>query len=97
MVLKSAEQTPLSALHLASLIHEVGYPKGVVNVLSGLGPTCGAHLVTHPGVDKIAFTGSTEVGKIIQAAAAATLKNVTLELGGKSPAIIFPDADLDLA
>ncbi len=97
VVLKTAEQTPLSALHLASLIREVGFPPGVVNILSGFGPSCGAHMVVHPDVDKVAFTGSTEVGKIIQREAAGTLKNVTLELGGKSPAIVFPDADLDLA
>jgi len=97
IVLKTAEQTPLSGLHLAALIREAGFPPGVVNVLSGFGPSCGAHMVVHPDVDKVAFTGSTEVGKIIQASAAGTLKNVTLELGGKSPAIVFPDADLDIA
>lgn len=97
VVMKTAEQTPLSALHLASLIKEVGFPPGVVNILSGYGPSCGAHIVTHPDVDKIAFTGSTEVGKIIQREAAGTLKNVTLELGGKSPAIVFPDCDMDAA
>ena len=97
VVLKSAEQTPLSVLHLASLVKEVGFPPGVVNILSGFGPTAGAALVAHKDVDKVAFTGSTEVGKIIAAAAAATLKNVTLELGGKSPAIVFADADLDAA
>ena len=96
-VLKSAEQTPMSVLHLASLIKEVGFPAGVVNILSGFGPTCGAAIVAHKDVDKIAFTGSTEVGKIIMASAAPTLKNVTLELGGKSPAIVFADADLDQA
>jgi len=97
VVIKSAEQTPLSLLHLATLIKEVGFPPGVVNVLNGYGPSCGAHMVAHKDIDKIAFTGSTEVGKIIQVAAAGTLKNVTLELGGKSPAIVFPDANLDLA
>jgi aldehyde dehydrogenase (NAD+) len=97
VVLKSAEQTPMSVLHLAGLIKEVGFPAGVVNVLSGFGPTAGAALVAHKDVDKVAFTGSTEVGKIIMAGAAATLKNVTLELGGKSPAIVFADADLDAA
>ena len=97
VVLKSAEQTPMSVLHLASLIKEVGFPPGVVNILSGFGPTCGAAIVTHKDVDKVAFTGSTEVGRIIMAAAAPTLKKVTLELGGKSPAIVFADANLDLA
>lgn len=97
VVIKSAEQTPLSLLHLASLIAEVGFPPGVVNVLCGYGPSCGGVMTVHPDVDKIAFTGSTEVGKIIMAAAAPTLKNVTLELGGKSPAIVFADADLDAA
>jgi len=97
VVIKSAEQTPLSLLHLASLFGEVGFPPGVVNCLSGFGPSCGAHMVAHPKVDKVAFTGSTEVGKIIQREASATLKNVTLELGGKSPAIVCADADLEHA
>jgi len=95
VVLKLAEQTPLTGLHLALLINEAGFPPGVVNILSGYGPTAGAALVAHPDVDKVAFTGSTEVGRIIQREAAGTLKNVTLELGGKSPAIVFPDADID--
>lgn len=97
IVIKSAEQTPLSLLHLASLFSEAGLPRGVVNVLNGFGLTCGAHMVAHPDVDKVAFTGSTDIGKVIQREAAATLKNVTLELGGKSPAIVFPDCDLDAA
>lgn len=97
VVLKPAEQTPLSALHLAALIKEAGFPPGVVNVLPGHGPTAGAPIVDHPLVAKVAFTGSTEVGKIIQRAAAATLKKVTLELGGKSPLIICEDADVDAA
>ncbi|XP_035683791.1 retinal dehydrogenase 2-like [Branchiostoma floridae] len=98
VVIKPAEQTPLTALYLASLIKEAGFPPGVVNVLPGYGPTCGAHIVEHMDVDKIAFTGSTEVGKIIQAAAGkSNLKRVSLELGGKSPLIVFSDADLDTA
>jgi acyl-CoA reductase-like NAD-dependent aldehyde dehydrogenase len=96
-VLKPAEQTPLTALKLAELIREAGFPAGVVNVLPGFGPTAGGALVRHPGVDKIAFTGSTEVGRIIQREAAGTLKSVSLELGGKSPNIVFADADLDAA
>ena len=92
-VLKPAEQTPLSALRLGELILEAGFPPGVVNILTGLGESTGAALVAHPGVDKIAFTGSTEVGKIINIAATATLKRVSLELGGKSPVIVLPDVD----
>ncbi|MBX6359855.1 aldehyde dehydrogenase family protein [Pseudacidobacterium ailaaui] len=97
IVLKLAEQTPLSGLRLAELIHEAGFPEGVVNVLTGFGEGAGAPLAAHPLVDKVAFTGSTEVGKLIVKAAAGNLKKVTLELGGKSPAIVFPDADLDRA
>ena len=94
VVLKPAEQTPLTALLLAELIAEVGYPQGVVNVITGFGETAGAALAAHPDVDKIAFTGSTEVGKlIVKAAGDSNLKKVTLELGGKSPNIVFPDAD----
>jgi acyl-CoA reductase-like NAD-dependent aldehyde dehydrogenase len=93
IVLKPAEQTPLSALRLGELALEVGFPPGVLNVLSGDGRT-GAALVEHPGVDKVAFTGSTAVGREIGAKAGAALKRVTLELGGKSPNIILPDADL---
>ena len=96
-VLKPAEQTPLTALRLAGLVREAGFPDGVVNVLPGFGPTAGAAIVRHPAVDKIAFTGSTEVGRIIQREAAGTLKSVSLELGGKSPNIVFADADLDAA
>lgn len=92
-VLKPAEQTSLSALRLGELIIEAGFPPGVVNILTGLGESTGAALVAHPGVDKIAFTGSTEVGKIINKAATDTLKRVSLELGGKSPVIVLPDAD----
>ena len=97
VILKLAEQTPLSGLRLAELIHEAGFPEGVVNVLTGFGEGAGAPLAAHDLVDKIAFTGSTEVGRLIVHAAAGNLKKVSLELGGKSPAIIFPDADLERA
>ena len=97
VVLKPAEQTPLTALRLAELVAEAGVPPGVVNVVPGYGPTAGAALAAHPGVDKIAFTGSTEVGRLIQKAAAGNLKSVSLELGGKSPNIVFADADIDAA
>jgi phenylacetaldehyde dehydrogenase len=97
IVLKLAEQTPMSGLRLAELIHEAGFPQGVVNVLTGFGEGAGAPLAAHEMVDKVAFTGSTEVGKLIVRTAAGNLKKVTLELGGKSPAIVFPDADLDKA
>ncbi|EPZ42137.1 aldehyde dehydrogenase family protein [Alicyclobacillus acidoterrestris] len=97
IVLKPAEQTPLSALYLASLVQEAGFPDGVVNVVPGFGETAGAPLVNHPQVNKVAFTGSTEVGKLIMRQAADSLKRVTLELGGKSPNIILPDADLSRA
>jgi len=95
VVLKPAEQTPLSALLLAELIAEAGFPDGVVNVVPGYGETAGAALAAHPDVDKVAFTGSTEVGKLIVQAAAGNLKKVSLELGGKSPNIVFDDADMD--
>jgi acyl-CoA reductase-like NAD-dependent aldehyde dehydrogenase len=97
VVLKPAEQTPLSALYLAGLAEEAGFPEGVINVIPGFGETAGAPLVRHPKVDKIAFTGSTEVGKQIMEQASRTLKRVTLELGGKSPNIILPDADMSRA
>lgn len=97
VVLKPAEQTPLSALYLAELVQEAGFPDGVINIVPGFGETAGQPLVNHPLVDKIAFTGSTEVGKSIMANASKTLKRVTLELGGKSPNIILPDADLTKA
>ncbi len=97
VVLKAAEQTPLTALRLGELFQEAGFPSGVVNILTGFGETAGAAIAAHPDVDKVAFTGSTEVGKLIVQAAAGNLKKVSLELGGKSPAIILPDADLDLA
>ncbi len=98
VVLKPAEQTPLSALRLGELIEEAGFPAGVVNIVTGLGETAGAALAAHPDVDKIAFTGSTEVGRlIVTAAGKSNLKKVTLELGGKSPNIILADADLSTA
>ena len=94
VVLKPAEQTPLSALRLGELLQEAGFPDGVVNIVTGYGETAGAALSAHPDVDKIAFTGSTEVGKLIVNAATGNLKKVSLELGGKSPNVIFADADL---
>ncbi len=97
IVLKPAEQTPLSALRMGELALEAGFPAGVINIVPGFGETAGAAIVAHKGVDKVAFTGSTEVGKIIMRDAAKTLKRVTLELGGKSPNIVFADADLDSA
>jgi phenylacetaldehyde dehydrogenase len=97
VVLKPAEQTPLSALLLGHLFQEAGFPDGVVNIVPGYGETAGAALAAHPDVDKIAFTGSTEVGKLIVHAAAGNLKKVTLELGGKSPNVVMADADLDIA
>jgi phenylacetaldehyde dehydrogenase len=97
VVLKPAEQTPLIALRLGELIMEAGFPDGVVNIVPGYGETAGAALASHPGVDKIAFTGSTEVGRLILNAAAGNLKKVSLELGGKSPNIVFADADLSAA
>ncbi len=96
-VIKPAEQTPLTLLELAAWFEECGVPKGVINVVSGFGEACGAPLVSHPNVDKIAFTGSASVGKIIVKAAADSLKRVTLELGGKSPNIFFADADFENA
>ncbi len=97
VVLKPAEETPLTALYIGELICQAGFPEGVVNIIPGYGHTAGAALTEHEDVDKIAFTGSTTVGKIIVKAAADTMKNVSMELGGKSPAIILPDADLDIA
>jgi phenylacetaldehyde dehydrogenase len=95
IVMKPAEQTPLSALRLGELFLEAGFPEGVVNVVPGFGETAGAALAAHPDVDKIAFTGSTEVGKLIVNAATGNLKKVTLELGGKSPSVVLSDADLE--
>jgi phenylacetaldehyde dehydrogenase len=97
VVLKPAEQTPLSALRLGELFQEAGFPDGVVNIVPGYGETAGAALAAHPGVDKVAFTGSTEVGKLILQAAAGNLKKVSLELGGKSPNVIFADVDVNTA
>ena len=97
VVLKLAEETPLSGLRLAEICQEAGLPDGVLNVITGFGEPCGAPLAAHPLVDKVAFTGSTEVGKLIVRAAANDLKKLTLELGGKSPNIILDDADLDVA
>ncbi|XP_026039213.1 aldehyde dehydrogenase, mitochondrial isoform X2 [Astatotilapia calliptera] len=98
VVMKVAEQTPLTALYVASLIKEVGFPEGVVNILSGMGPTAGAAIARHMDIDKVAFTGSTEVGHLIQqASGSSNLKKVTLELGGKSPNIILSDADMEYA
>uniref|UniRef100_A0A674EYQ4 Aldehyde dehydrogenase 1 family, member A2 n=1 Tax=Salmo trutta TaxID=8032 RepID=A0A674EYQ4_SALTR len=98
VVLKPAQQTPLTCLYIGSLVKEAGFPPGVINILPGFGPTAGAAIASHMGIDKVAFTGSTEVGKLIQEAAGkSNLKRVTLELGGKNPNIIFADADLDLA
>jgi len=98
VIIKPAEQTPLAALHVAALTKEAGFPPGVVNVIPGYGPTAGAALAEHMDVNKVSFTGSTEVGKLIQKASGnSNLKRVTLELGGKSPLIVFPDADLDYA
>ena len=96
VVLKPAEQTPLTALRLAELALEAGFPAGIINVVTGFGDA-GAALVEHPGVDKVAFTGSTEVGKAIVRASTGNLKKVSLELGGKSPQIVLPDADLSAA
>jgi len=97
VVLKPAEQTPLTCLRLGELIQEAGFPDGVVNIVPGYGETAGAALAAHPDVDKVAFTGSTEVGKLILQAAAGNLKKVSLELGGKSPNIVFADSDVDAA
>ena len=97
VVLKPAEQTPLTALRFGELAAEAGFPAGVLNVVPGFGETAGAALVRHPGVDAISFTGSTDVGRIIMREAAGTLKKVSLELGGKSPNIVFADADLGVA
>src|SRR5216683_218611 len=97
VVLKPAEQTPVTALELAKLIQEAGFPEGVVNIIPGYGETAGAALASHPGIDKIAFTGSTEIGKVIAKSAADNLTKVSLELGGKAPNVIFADADLDQA
>ena len=98
VVLKTAEQTPLSGLYAASLVKEAGFPAGVINIISGFGKTAGAAISAHMDIDKVAFTGSTVVGRqIMKAAASSNLKKVTLELGGKSPNIVFDDADIENA
>ncbi|HEX8459065.1 MAG TPA: betaine-aldehyde dehydrogenase [Pyrinomonadaceae bacterium] len=97
IVLKPAEQTPVTALELGKLIQEAGFPDGVVNIVPGFGETAGAALASHPGIDKIAFTGSTEVGKVIARTAAENLTKVSLELGGKAPNVVFADADIEQA
>ncbi|KAI9726300.1 MAG: hypothetical protein M1828_001573 [Chrysothrix sp. TS-e1954] len=97
VVIKAAEQTPLSILYFADLVKEAGFPPGVVNVLNGVGNVAGAAIASHPGIDKIAFTGSTATGREIMKMAAVNLKNITLETGGKSPLLVFDDADLDQA
>ena len=97
VVLKPAEETPLTALRLGEIVLEAGLPEGVLNIVTGMGPTAGAALAEHPGVDKITFTGSTEVGRLVVRAASGNMKKVTVELGGKSPAIVLDDADLDQA
>ncbi|HEY0106210.1 MAG TPA: aldehyde dehydrogenase family protein [Rhizomicrobium sp.] len=96
-ILKPAEQTPLTALRLGELILEAGVPPGVVNIVTGFGESAGAAIAAHPGIDKVAFTGSTEVGKTILRASTGNLKRVTLELGGKSPNVVFADADIEKA
>src|SRR5215469_3774249 len=97
IVLKAAEQTPLSILYLATLIKEAGFPPGVVNILNGHGRIAGAAIAQHLNIDKIAFTGSTATGREIMKMASVNMKNVTLETGGKSPLLVFDDADLDQA
>ena len=98
IVMKPAEQTPLTALRIGELVLEAGFPEGVVNMVPGYGPTAGAAISSHMDIDKVAFTGSTEVGKLVmQAAASSNLKRVSLELGGKSPNVVFADADMDEA
>jgi aldehyde dehydrogenase (NAD+) len=98
VVLKPSEITPLTALRVAALFNEAGFPPGVINIVNGYGPTVGQAISEHPLIEKVAFTGSTATGRrILAAAAASNLKNVSLELGGKSPNIIFDDADLDQA
>jgi aldehyde dehydrogenase (NAD+) len=97
IVMKPAEQTPLTCLRMARLAQKAGIPDGVINVVPGFGPTAGGAMVKHPGIDKIAFTGSGETAQIIMRDAAPTLKRITFELGGKSPNIVLPDADIDAA
>lgn len=98
IVMKPAEQTPLTALHMAALSKEAGFPAGVINVINGFGPTAGAAITEHPDIQKVAFTGSVEIGRLVmEAAAKSNLKRVSLELGGKSPVVVFDDADIDFA
>lgn len=97
VVIKAAEQTPLSILYFANLVKEAGFPPGVVNILNGYGKDCGAAIASHLDVDKIAFTGSTTTARQIMKMASVNLKNITLETGGKSPLLVFDDADLDQA
>lgn len=97
VVLKPSELTPLSILYFANLIKEAGFPPGVVNILNGRGEEAGAAIASHPGIDKIAFTGSTVTGQKIMAMAASNIKNVILETGGKSPLLVFQDVDLEQA
>lgn len=97
VILKPAEQTPLSALYLASLVLRAGFPPGIVNIVNGLGPVAGAALASHLDIDKVAFTGSTSTARKIMQLASSNLKSITLETGGKSPLLIFPDANLDQA
>lgn len=97
VIVKSAEQTPLSALYFGKLVQEAGAPAGLINVISGLGKEAGAALAGHLDVDKVAFTGSTATGRAIMKAAANNLKNITLECGGKSPLLVFADANLEQA
>ncbi len=97
VVLKAAEQTPLSILYFATLVKEAGFPPGVVNLLNGYGKDAGNAIASHEGIDKIAFTGSTATGRLIMKSAAVNLKNITLETGGKSPLLVFDDADLEQA
>ena len=96
VVLKPDPQTPVTALRLAELAAEVGFPAGAINVVTGDGPTTGAYLVRHPGVDKVAFTGSTKTGGEIMRLCSEPIKRLTLEFGGKSPNLVFADADLDV-
>ena len=98
IILKPSEFTPLTSLRMASIIEEAGFPPGVVNIINGYGSSAGAAIASHPKIEKVAFTGSTLVGrKIMETAAQTNLKKVTLELGGKSPNIIFDDADVEQA
>ena len=97
VVLKSSELTPMTALELGRILAHVGCPPGAVNILTGAGPAVGAPLVVHPGVDKVAFTGSRATGSAVMAECAKTIKTCALELGGKSPAIVFDDADVETA